>query len=34
MDLIYVGLSVLLCALSLLFIALCERLMAGAEDKR
>lgn len=34
MDLIYVGLCLLLCALSFGLIAMCEKLMAGAEDKR
>jgi hypothetical protein len=34
MDLIYVGISLLLCALSFGFIELCERLMAGKKEKR
>lgn len=34
MDLIYIGLVLLLCALSFGLVKLCEQLMAGAEDKR
>lgn len=34
MDLVYVGLSILLCALSFGLVRLCEKLMAGAEEKR
>jgi hypothetical protein len=34
MDVIFVGLSILLCLLTFGFIELCVRLMAGVEEKR